>query len=58
MSAIGGAGEDKEVLQKVFQKRSTDFVEPEQIWEKLVAWDAGSGRHKLFFFTLCCAHCF
>ncbi|CAK9021927.1 unnamed protein product [Durusdinium trenchii] len=42
MKACGASGSDKEVLETIFKKHSTDFVEPEEMWQKLLEYDQGN----------------
>ena len=48
MKAIGATGADKEVLNQVFIKHLTKFIEAEKMWQILLNCDKGQGRgHKV-----------
>ena len=42
MKAIGESDVSEELLKEILQKRSTTFVEPEELWQKLVDFDSGN----------------
>ena len=44
MKAIGATGADKEVLNQVFIKHLTKFIEAEEMWQILLNCDKGQGR--------------
>ena len=42
MKACGASGSDKDVLETIFKKHSTSFVEPEEMWQRLLDYDKGN----------------
>ena len=43
MTAIGASGANREVLEQAFRKNSVpNFVEPEELWQKLQKCDKGN----------------